>query len=153
MLNIEWIFSFLQGFPCFVTKCNTRVLWKSYFLHAYECCWYNAVWHSESLKMMPLFSSTFCILPAWKIRFLLNFWTLEREVGEALKDTFVFFFLTRMESAACSCNHTEIKIGSFPYVSVLTLIVTFPVLKLLFLVLVGNHSNKIYLVTVFITCT
>lgn len=52
-----------------------------------------------------------------------------------------------MESAACNGDHTEIKVHSFPYVSVLTLTVTFPILKLLFLVLVGKHGNKIYLVT------
>lgn len=52
-----------------------------------------------------------------------------------------------MESAAGNYDHTEIKIRSFPYVSVLTLTVTFPVLKLLLLALVGNHGNKIYFVT------
>lgn len=44
----------------------------------------------------------------------------------------------------CHCDHIEIKIHSFPYVSVITFTLTF--LKLI-LVFFGNDSNKMYVVT------
>lgn len=87
MLNIASIFRFLQGFPCFVTKCSTRVLWKSCFLHAYGYYWYNAALSTlKVLKWCHCLVGLFAFCRHEKSSF---FWTgtqggaLER----ALKDT------------------------------------------------------------------